>query len=176
MPQQPRQIEQFWKNFTMNCFLEGQSCRCDKRKKSFLCRFCKNTPPKRPLSGRFQRPHRRPIERTHKFTWGNSVRLLPYLLPFGGQRGCPTSSVSFSFQRSTCMHVFPSLHRASVRRSHCEDWWPANFRLSVVYFSITASRVCASFSFWIIGATCSSIKDFIMTCARGDTFNPLVGR
>ena len=87
----------------MNCFLEEQSCRCSEQKKMFLCRFHKNTPPKRPLSSRFRRSEQRPIERTHNFTWGNSGRLLPYLSPFGGQRGCPTSSVSFSFQRS-CLH------------------------------------------------------------------------
>ena len=38
-----------------------------------------------------------------KNEWGNSVRLLPHLLSFGGQCGCPTWSALFSFQR-TCSY------------------------------------------------------------------------
>ena len=102
----------------MNCFLEEQSCRRSEPKKTFLYRFRKNTPSKRPLSGRFQRSDRRPIERTHNFTWGNSVRLLPYLSPFGGQRGCPISSVSFSFQRRYSSAVGSSSSSSSAERHH----------------------------------------------------------
>ena len=45
-PSGPRQTEQFWKNFTMNCFLEEQSCPCDKRKNRFFADFEKMPPQK----------------------------------------------------------------------------------------------------------------------------------
>ena len=139
MPQQPRQIEQFWKNFTMNCFLGEHPCRSTKQKKMFLCRFCKIDPPKSPLSGRLQRSVERPIERTHKFTWGNSVRLLPYLSPFGGQRGCPTSSVSFSFQRTLARGT-----RALSRNLACVarlNLWGVEWRGDLVDLASKSHRV-----------------------------------
>ena len=105
LPQQLRQIEQFCKNFTMNCFYGEQFCRLSGEKIWIFHRFCKNTPSETHHSRRFQRSERRPIERTHQFTWGNSIWLLPYLLSFGGQKGCPTPWVSFSFQRSYCSTI-----------------------------------------------------------------------
>ena len=130
MPEQLRQIEQFWKNFTMNCFFGEHFCRRSGRKFCFFHRLLKNHPPETTLSGRFQRSERRPMNSSHNFTWGNSVRLLPYLLPFGGQCGCPTPWALFSFQRSSSSVVYLlasttcTLRVCSGPLRHCHEAFP----------------------------------------------------